>query len=280
MKKGLTEFAIKQPWIVIGSTVLITVFFAAQFPKIKIDTDPENMLEADEPVRVFDHQTKEDFNLSDFIAVGVVSEDGAFTPEILNRIYNITAEIEEIEGVIVEDIMAPSTVDDIRQDADGTLIIRLLMEEEIETQAEADFILSRINDNPILRGKLASEDGRALALMVPIESKDMSHRIAREIREITRKYGGDEQYHIAGLPMAEDSFGREMFSQMAYSAPAAMLVIALLLLMFFRKVKIILAPMIVAMMSVIWTMGLLVLTGQTVHIMSSMIPIFLMPVAV
>jgi hypothetical protein len=34
------------------------------------------------------------------------------------------------------------------------------------------------------------------------------------------------------------------------------------------------------MMSVIWAMGLLILTGNTVHIMSSMIPIFLIPIAV
>ena len=38
--------------------------------------------------------------------------------------------------------------------------------------------------------------------------------------------------------------------------------------------------MIVAMVSVIFTMGLLIVTGNTVHIMSSMIPIFIMPIAV
>jgi predicted RND superfamily exporter protein len=38
--------------------------------------------------------------------------------------------------------------------------------------------------------------------------------------------------------------------------------------------------MMVAMLSVIWTMGLLIGTGFTLHIMSSMIPIFLMPIAI
>ncbi|MCK4632336.1 MAG: RND transporter, partial [candidate division Zixibacteria bacterium] len=121
MKKGLTNFSINHPWWVIGLAVVITAFFAMQFPKITIDTDPENMLAADEPVRIFEHQTKDDFGLSDFIAVGVVSETGAFTPQTLNRIYNITAEIEDIDGVIAEDIMAPSTVDDIKQGDGGTM---------------------------------------------------------------------------------------------------------------------------------------------------------------
>lgn len=280
MKQAVTEFSIKRPWVVIGLAVLVTAFFAMQFPNIKIDTDPENMLPVDEPVRVFYEQVKEDFALYDFIAIGVVEEQGAFKPDLLNRLYQITAEIEDIDGVIVRDILAPSTVDDIKQGIGGALKIEPLMGEEISTQAEADYILSRVRNNPILRGKLASEDGKAIALFVPIEAKDISHRVAGEITEITKRIGGDYTYHIAGLPVAQDSFGAEMFSQMAYSAPAAMLIIFLLLLMFFKKVKIILAPMIVAMMSVIWAMGLLILTGHTVHIMSSMIPIFLIPISV
>lgn len=280
MKRGLTEFAIKQPWIVIGIAVLITAFFAMQFPKIKIDTDPENMLPANEPARVFDHQVKEEFTLYDFIAVGVVDEENAFTPELLNRVYKIVSEVEDIDGIIVEDILAPSTVDDIKQGAGGSIIIETLMADEIETQEEADYIFGRIMQNPLLKGKLASEDRKAIAIFIPIESKDMSHRISGEITEITKKYIGNEEFHIAGLPIAEDSFGAEMFSQMAYSAPAAMLIILLLLFMFFRQLKVIMAPMIVAIMSVIWAMGLLIATGHTVHIMSSMIPIFLIPISV
>ncbi len=281
MKRRVTDFSIKNPWWVISITVAITVFFAFQFPKIKIDTDPENMLPKDEPVRVFHEETKEVFGLSDFIAVGVVDEEGAFKADILNRIYNITDEILDIDGVIAADVMAPSTVDDIKQGPGGELVIEPLMAGEISNDEEARYIFGRIMDNPILRGKLASDDGKAIAVFVPIEAKDQAYRIAGEIRTIIDKYkGNEEEYHLAGLPMAEDSFGAEMFNQMAYSAPAAMIIIFLLLLAFFRKVKIILAPMVVAIMSVIWSMGLLIMTGHTVHIMSSMIPIFLIPIAV
>ncbi|MGD8787682.1 MAG: MMPL family transporter, partial [Phycisphaerales bacterium] len=93
-------------------------------------------------------------------------------------------------------------------------------------------------------------------------------------------FEGDEEYHITGLPVAEDTFGVEMFIQMAISAPLAMIVIFILMLLFFRKLVLVISPMIVAMVSVISTMGLLIGLGYPVHIMSSMIPIFLMPIAV
>ena len=80
--------------------------------------------------------------------------------------------------------------------------------------------------------------------------------------------------------MAEDQFGVEMFKQMAISAPLAGLVIFFLMWWFFRSVLLITAPMLLAVATVLITMGLLIGLGFPVHIMSSMIPIFLMPIAV
>jgi hypothetical protein len=56
--------------------------------------------------------------------------------------------------------------------------------------------------------------------------------------------------------------------------------IFLLMLYFFRSASLVVSPMIVAMVTVIVTMGAMIGAGFTVHIMSSMIPIFLMPIAV
>jgi hypothetical protein len=125
-----------------------------------------------------------------------------------------------------------------------------------------------------------SEDEKAICLYLPLTRKDLSYRVYNELRKKIATFKGDEQYYITGLPVAEDTFGVEMFIQMAISAPAAMAVIFLLMLIFFRRLVLIISPMIIAMVSVISTMGLLIGFGFPVHIMSSMIPIFLMPIAV
>ena len=85
---------------------------------------------------------------------------------------------------------------------------------------------------------------------------------------------------MTGLPVAEDTFGAEMFKQMGIAAPAAGLLVLLLMFFFFRSASLVIAPMLVALATVVTTMGLLIGAGFTVHIMSSMIPIFLMPIAV
>ncbi len=91
---------------------------------------------------------------------------------------------------------------------------------------------------------------------------------------------GDEAYHITGLPVAEETFGVQMFKQIAISAPVAMLIIFLLMWFFFRSALVILPAIYDAILATLATMSLLVITGNTVHIMSSMIPIFIIPIAV
>ena len=282
MKNALLRFSLGHPWWVIGLSALVTFGLSAQLPRVQIDTDPENMLPADEAVRVHHDEIQEAFTLYDYLVVGIVREapGGAFRPETLERALLIAEHARDLEGVIEDDILAPSEVDDIYTTEDGILRVDTLMEEAPGDLAGAERILLRIQDNPVLRGTLASEDGKAVALFIPLESKEHAHEVGAELQAFIDELGGDEEYYLAGIPIAEDTFGMQMFVQMAFGGPAAFALIFFLMLFFFRSPLLVLAPMLLAMMSVLWTMGLLTGLGFTVHIMSSMIPVFLIPIAV
>jgi len=280
MKKKFLNLSIRHPRWVLAIAAVITVAAGAQFPKVKIDTDPENMLPADEAARVHHEEIKETFELSDFLAIGVVHGDGVFQPSILDRVARLTAGLEDVEGVVFEDIIAPTEVDDIFATADGGLRVETLMVDVPQSREEGEAIHARILVNPLLRGKLASDDGQALALLVPLEDKAYAEPVANWVKDFLAKESFEENYYVAGLPVAEVTFGSAMFQQMAISAPLAFLVIFALMMFFFRRFVMVLAPMLVAIMTVVWTMGLLIGMGFTVHIMSSMIPVFLIPIAV
>ncbi|WP_138379237.1 efflux RND transporter permease subunit [Luteithermobacter gelatinilyticus] len=259
---------------------------------LKIDTDPENMLSEEEPVRVFHNAQKKDFSLYDMVVVGVVNDrhdQGVFNPRTLAHVYDLanfaktlswTDENGTRQGVISVDLMAPNTVDNIEPGGPGVVKFDYLMPTPPKTDEEALAVRDKARKLPLLNGTLISEGGNALALYVPITAKDVSYDVVQQLKGRIAGYDAEEQYYITGMPVAQDTFGVEMFKQMAISAPLAMLLIFLLMWYFFKRVTLVISPMIVAMVSVIVTMGLLVITGNTVHIMSSMIPIFIMPIAV
>jgi len=226
-KQAITDYSIKHYKLVTVIMVVLTLGLGALIPLIKVDTDPENMLSADEPVRVFHNQTKKQFALSDIVVVGIVNDkdtNGVFNPSSLSKIYELTEFAKTLRwqdeenpdkevGIIEVDILAPSTVDHIGQGRPGEVKFEWLMRTPPATQAEALEIRDKAMSNPLLKGTVISEDGKAICLYLPLTSKDLSYRVYSKLRENS-------------------------------------------------------------------TMGLSIGLGYPVHIMSSMIPIFLMPIAV
>ena len=360
MKLKLTNFSLRFPWIVTLLVLVAVIFGAAQFPKVKFDNDPENMLSPDEPIRVFHNQTKQKYALYDMVIVGVVNTnhpDGIFNVETLGSIDTLTRQLLSLRqnadglpevsiiqqpgsaggvalpedpdpigraslseraaapewfvpdlqpesarkrflakvfgndpnrlfdknggsAIIKPELISPSVVDNIKQAEQGALKIEYLMEEPPVTREEALSIRDDAMNNPLYKGTLVSEDEKAIALYIPIIEKTYSYNVANLVEQLTKDWLAEDQVYITGQPVAQDTFGVEMLVQMASSAPMAGLVIFLLLLLFFRRLSLIIAPMIVAVVSVLCTMGLLIGLGYDVHIMSSMIAIFLMPIAV
>jgi predicted RND superfamily exporter protein len=294
MKLGgrAVQFSVNTPRIVTVIMVVLTVLLGLLISMVQVDTDPENMLDENESVRVFHNAAKKEFNLHDVVVLGIVNEkhpDGVFNVETLGRVHELTEFARGLQHpdrpewhVVTRDLMAPGNVDTIEQAGLGQVRFEWLMKKPPVNREEALKVRESAMNNPLLKGTLVSEDGKAIGIYIPITSKDFAYHVREKLLETIDSFTGstDDQYHVTGLPVAEDTFGVEMFIQMAVSAPLAMMAIFILMLIFFRKVGLIIAPLIVAMVSVICTMGLLIGTGNTLHIMSSMIPIFLMPIAV
>ncbi len=260
---------------------------------ITVDTDPENMLSEQAPVRQLHHQNKTVFSLSDMVVVGIENNQhpqGVFNAQTLQRIYDLTEFARQLhwqddstqtqEGVIEIDMIAPSMVDNIEQQGLGAVQFSWLMATPPDTDQQALALLEKAQRLPLLNGTMVSDTGKAIALYLPLTSKKASYRVREALLAHTADWPEQDKLHITGLPVAEDTFGVEMFIQMAISAPLAMLVIFGLLFYFFKHTILIISPMIVAMISSLVTMALLIISGYTIHIMSSMIPIFVMPIAV
>jgi predicted RND superfamily exporter protein len=283
VKNTVIRLATERPrsiYAVVGVLVLLT---GALMARIEIDTDPENMLPAEQSDRKFHNAVEETFTYHDAIVVGVVNEkhpNGIYNVRSLTALHSLSNSIIALDGVIAPDLASLASVDNIEQEGSGAIRFEWLMHEAPITEQQALDIRDNVNRLPLLKDSLVSGDGKAATIYVPIASKDLSYPLAQEIRALITELDADDDYYITGLPVAEDTFGHDMFVQMGISAPLAGLMIFFLMLYFFRSAKLVIAPMLVAMATVVISMGLLIGFGFTVHIMSSMIPIFLMPIAV
>lgn len=281
-KSWIPRLAMDHPYKMLGIILLLTVFFTAFFPWIKINTDPEDMLPEDHPARVKDRTIHEQFFLHDIVAVAIEppNDKTNFTVKQLERVHRLIEKVKKQEGVISGDILSIYTSDDIEGSGVGLNVDRLLRTPP-DNKKQIDKLITRVQDHPVLKGMILNRQNGGLAFFVPVEAKNYSYPVRQTIRGFWKKQPDSAgTIHITGLPVAESTFGVEMFYQMATSAPLAFIIIGLIMLWFFRSFSLVFWALSLAVITVLWTMGGLIGLGFPVHIMSSMIPIFLLPVAV
>lgn len=276
---SLVEFSILHPRWVVALTVLASLAALTQFPKVKTDTNPKNMLPETSDVRVWNDEVEKTFSLyEDMIVLGIVNERGVLNPQTLGRIQRITGEIVQLEGVAGRDVASFSTIDNVTLDGE-TIRASVLMPEAPETDAGIQELREALFGNPLLVNRIISPDGKTTAIYVPLEKGANGKAIADQIRDIVRSQEGDDLYYIAGDPVARDTFGAEMFKLMAIFAPIAGLIMFAARYFMFGDLFLSIALMMDAMIAILWSMGLLIGLGFPIHIMSSMAPVFLMAIA-
>jgi uncharacterized protein len=281
-RSRIPRLSMQYPKFVLGSVLVLTLVFASMFPGIVIDTDPENSLPQDHEARVTNNEIKDAFFLYDVVAIAIEpSEDNiTLTPDKLDLVYKLLDVIRKQDGVVEQDILGFYTTDDITGIHGGIHVDRLLRTPPGEP-AQIEQLKVRLADHPVLDGLIFNETSGAIALLVPVENKSYSYTLRRAVESFWDEQPEESgKIHITGIPVAEESFGVEMFFQMATAAPLAFVFIGLLMLWFFRSFSLVFWSLMLSMISVIWTMGALIGLGFTVHIMSSMIPIFLLPIGV
>ncbi|MBI4590238.1 MAG: MMPL family transporter [Candidatus Rokubacteria bacterium] len=278
-KFSLVEFSVGHPRLVVSLTIVFTLAFMTQFPRMKTDTNPKNMLPATSDVRVWNDEVDRTFALyEDMIVVGIANEKGVLNRETLGKISRITDDILRLKGVAAADVNSFPTITNVTSES-GTLRVAPLMPHVPKTDQDVESLRKMLFENPLFINRIVSKDGKTTAIYVPLEKGANGKEVADKIREIVKREKGDERYYIAGDPVARDTFGAEMFTLMAIFAPIAGMVMLIVRYLMFRDLFLSITLMMDAVISIIWSMGVLIAAGFPIHIMSSMAPVFLMAIA-
>ena len=276
---SLVEFSVDHPKLIVVLSLALSIVFLTQFPKIKTDTNPKNMLPPTSDVRMGNDEVEKTFGLyEDMIVLGIRNEQGILNSDTLGKIQRITGEVLKLKGVAARDVSSFTTIDNVTVEGE-TLKVGPLMTTVPKTGKELSVMRKALYENTLFINRIISEDGKTTAIYVPLEKGGNGKELADKIREIVGKEKGDENYYVAGDPVARDTFGAEMFKLMAVFAPIAGMVMLLVRYLMFKDLFLSIALMMDAMISIVWSMGLLIALGFPIHIMSSMAPVFLMAIA-
>lgn len=138
--------------------------------------------------------------------------------------------------------------------------------------------------NPLFLDSLVSRNGSATTIQVEFNiAQDDSPamlQVYQAIVDITDKVQGDDRIYLSGPPMIAAQTASNMEKDNQTLLPAVLLVILLVLFVSFGRVQGVVAPLLIAIFSLIWTLGLMAACGVKQNIITSIMPVFIISIAV
>ncbi len=272
----LAEGIIKLKWLIITVVVVLTVLFGYQLKNITINSDIISSLPDDDPVARLYKNIGSEFGGNDMGMIALETDD-IFKTEVLEHVKQITDSLRITDGIST--VTSITDVLDIKGIDGGIEIGKLVDEYDLpDTQQELDSLKKYVFSKEMYKGSIVSEDGTATLILFTLLDDADKQVVAKEIKDKIEALDLPETLYFGGLPMMMNDITDLIVADMVWLIPIVFILIALILFLSFRSLRGVIMPLLTAALAVIWTLGIMVLTGYEITIISNIIPIILLAV--
>ncbi len=247
---------------VVVALLVVTVFWASQLPRLRVEIDPDANLPQDHPYIQALHTLENSFGEKNLIVIGLFPNDGnVFTPQFLAKLARITLRIGELPGLIHSTYLglASPLAKAIEGEGD-TLSVRRILQGAPTSDAEVAEVRRRAFLNPIYVGSIVSADASATAIVANfrLTSELPGYpQVAQRIEAIlAEENDGTFMVHLGG-PVAILAALADVVARTVLLFPIAVLVVGLIHYEAFRTLQGTFLPLLTAILAVVWSLGLM-----------------------
>lgn len=262
--------------MILGITVILGLFALG----IRVDAAVDNLLPIGAPDRVYYDGVRRDFGSEEADIVAVFADD-VFSRSSLQSIDRLTKSLGQIDGV--REILSLTNVKGVENGDFGLRIGRLLRRLP-KTPEAAQAFREKVLGNPLYVGNVVSADAKATGVIVLFDLMSDEEFLARDIEgQIHSRVAanaGNLDYAITGIQSMKVLGARMMEQDLFRFLPLSFLLVVLVLAMSFRTVRGVLLPLAAVSIGVIWTIGVMVLTGRNINMGTLVLPPLLMAIGI
>ena len=270
----ISRFIIEHPKTFLAINLLITLVFLFFTFDLKIDDDILNYLPSDDPTISTFNRLGDTFNGNN-IGIVIIKADNIFTNEALNHIDRLTEKCRQVSGVA--SVTSLTNVMDMRAD-DGALNVERLVESEPHYSPEEltelkNYALSK----DLYKDNLITADGKYSMMMIKLAPDVDTQEVVQKIRKLVAD-NNNYQHYFTGPSFVSDYADTSAKKDLRTFLPLVILLVTLVLFLTFRTLRATLLPLLAVIISVIWTLGLIVATGRNLSTIGIAIPVILIAV--
>ena len=307
-------------WINVHPKRVILVMFlffailASNLISIEVDTSTEAFFSENDQTRITYNKFREQFG-RDEIVLALIHPKNVFDIEFLKKLKSFHEDLEA-EVPHLDEVQSLINVTAMRGEG-GDLIIEELMADWPDEDAELMDLKDRVLRNKFYRNFLVSEDGQYTTVVVRsnafsdlgidldqegileegfLDEEEMSFSDNEKSQLLTdeqnsefveaiksvadRHRNTDFPIELGGSPVMVHDLNKAMFKDMPVFVLASLGVIAILLLLLFRRLSGLLLPILTVILSMLTALGILGLTGTKLTIVMQILPSILITVGI
>ena len=284
MLRRYITFIVHHRLAVIIVTLAVSGLFASKIGSLRVVVDPNDNLPQEHPYVIATNEIERIFGGRNLVVIGVESVSGdIFQSAILDKLVRITDGVLDIPGVIRSNVISVSArkAKDIVGTEDG-MLVRPLMEKVPRSAEDIARLKEAVYANPIYINSIVSESGRMGLVIADFKfGRDLpGYRAIKERVEAIVDPHRDVTVRIYLSGISINLAWLEIYSErMQYLFFAALAIIMVVLYLSFRSFQGMLVPIITALMSVIWGLGIMGLVSIPMDTFNATTPILIMAVA-
>ena len=278
MSNKLIKVILNHPKVILSILAAITLVLVTFLPKVKMDFSIEQLFSQNDPVINRFLNFREEFDGVDNRIFLLYESDDPFSYKNLELNKKMVYAFENIEGV-----SKVTSLTNIELFTEGGEYLLSPVYENIPKSIDSlNIAKERILSSDLLKNYLISEDGKVAAILIEVSDSFNEHEsresIVKQIDEL--QLGTDWTWHQTGLPIIRTRYVQYMIADNITFLIPVLSMLILLLSLLFRSLVGLALPLIVVLLTIIWTLGFMTAAGITINIISYIIPTLLMVVGI
>ena len=266
-------------WVLVFIGVA-TLWMGWRVSQIGFNYDFESFFPLDDPETEFYLNFRSQFESdNDFLIVGVEHQTSIYHPEFLAEVEGYVEELEALP--YIEEVISPTRLNEPVK-LGLTVVQRPLLrwqDENARTKLIADS--ARIAGHPTWDGSFVSTGGSALAIQVwhkQLLSKAGCDSLANAITQMASTW--NHSVHIAGRAVAQKYYVDVMQREVALFVSIGLVLVVVFLWVAFQSIWGVCIPLLVVLLSGLWTLGTMEMTGKSIDVMTIVLPTIIFVVGV
>ncbi len=250
----------KKPYRILTAIVLITLLFAFNLKDLRFQTSIYDLAIKDLPEALQYEDFKQEFGTEEIILVVAKAQD-VFSNAAFSEIKYLSDQLRELKGV-----RRVVSLPEIKKAMD------------ITGRWSLEDFKSIIAPVALLKKNLVSEDGRAAAITLVLEGGSGKADIVEGVERILKDRRSGLSLYQIGMPVVSKALADRTRADFLLLPPLAILIIAVVVFFLIRDPRGLFAALSLVLLALVWTFGLMGLTGTSLSMVTMIVPVFLVAV--